>query len=62
MFLEDAEGKFLTHLVKHLLQVGPLTELWATSKTAEHVVTVLGSTWIFLIAIHSGFKFSGDPA
>jgi hypothetical protein len=61
-FLEDCEGKFLTHLVKHLVQVGPLTELWTISKTAEHVATILGSSWAKLLGTHAGFKFSGDPA
>jgi hypothetical protein len=59
---KDCEGAFLTHLVKHLLEVGPLTELWAISKTAEHVVTVLGSWWAFLTGAHEGMKWSGDPA
>jgi hypothetical protein len=62
LFLEDCEGKFLTHLVKHLLQVGPLTELWTISKTAEHAATLLGSSWAKLLGTHTGLKFSGDPA
>jgi hypothetical protein len=60
--VKDCENLFLTHLVKHLWEVGPLTELWAGSKTAEHVVTILGSDWVFLAGAHTGLKFSGDPA
>jgi hypothetical protein len=59
--LKDCQEMFLTHLVKHLLEIGPLTELWAISKTAEHVATILGSFWAFLIGAHEGLKFSGDP-
>jgi hypothetical protein len=55
--------QFLTHLVKHLVEIGPLTELWTISKTAEHVAEILGSSWAFLNgAAHVGLKFSGDPA
>jgi len=53
---------FLTHLVKHQVEIGPLTELWTISKTAEHVATILGSALAFLTGAHTGLKFSGDPA
>jgi hypothetical protein len=60
--LKDCENLSLTHLVKHLVETGPLTELWVISKTAEHVSTILGSAWAFLTgATHTGLKFSGDP-
>jgi hypothetical protein len=59
---KDCEGLALTHLVKHLWEAGPLTELWAISKTAEHVMTILGSAWASLTGAHAGLKFSGDPA
>lgn len=62
VYLRDCENAFLTHLVKHLVEVGPLTELWVISKTAEHKATILGSAWAFLTGTHLGFKFSGDPA
>lgn len=62
MTLKDCENQFLTHLVKHLLEVGPLTELWVISKTAEHAVVTLGSSWAFLLGAHTGLKFAGDPA
>jgi len=57
---KDCESAFLTHLVKHLMEVGPLTELWAINLT--HPVTVLGSWWVFLTGMHEGMKWSGDPA
>jgi hypothetical protein len=60
--IKDCEGLGLTHLLKHLIEVGPLTELWVLSKTAEHAATVLGSAWIFLTGEHAGLKASGDPA
>jgi hypothetical protein len=61
--LKDCEGLALTHLVEHLVELGPLTELWVTqNKTAEHVATILGSAWGFLTGAHTGMKFSGDPA
>lgn len=62
MTLKDCENLGLTHLVKHLWEVGPGTELWVISKTAEHTITVLGSSWVFLTGAHLGLKFSGDPA
>jgi hypothetical protein len=60
--IKDSEGLALTHLVKHLMEIGPLTELWTISKTAEHVSTLLGSAWMFLTGTHEGLKFNGDPA
>ncbi len=60
--LKDCEGLFLEHLVKHLVETGPLTELWTISKTAEHVATILGSVWAFLEGEHEKLKWSGDPA
>lgn len=58
--LKDCEAMFSTHLVKHLVEPGPLTELWAISKTAEHVALPLGSAWMLLSGAHQGFKFAGD--
>lgn len=62
MTLKDCESLALTHLVKHLVEAGPLTELWVVSKTAEHVVTLKGSEWLSLGGAGSGLKWSGDPA
>ena len=44
-YLKDCENAFLVHKEKHLVEQGPLTELWVISKTAEHVANILGSAW-----------------
>jgi hypothetical protein len=62
LFLKDGENLALTHLVKHLLEPGPGTELWTISKTAEHVATLLGSAWAKLTGEDEGMEWSGDPA
>ena len=66
LFLKDCENLMLTHVVKHLLETGPGTKLFTISETAEHASTLLGSAWAFLISsgaeVHTGLKFSGDPA
>jgi hypothetical protein len=60
--VKDCEGLSLKNLFEHLIEVGPLTELWTISKTAEHVATLLGSAWAFLYGAHLNKQFSGDPA
>jgi hypothetical protein len=63
--IKDCEGRSLTHLVKHLVEVGTaaeLTELWMVSKTAEHETSILGGAWASLAGAHLGLKVSGDPA
>jgi hypothetical protein len=61
--IKDCEGKFLTHLVEHLVEeFAPLTELWVITNTAEHKATIDGSAWAFLAGEHAGLKFGGDPA
>ena len=61
-FLKDCENKALEHLIKHLVEEGPLSELFTISKTAEHAAKLLGSAWAFLEGEHAGLKWSGDPA
>ncbi|HWA53253.1 MAG TPA: hypothetical protein VG816_03685 [Solirubrobacterales bacterium] len=58
MVFKDCENLALTHLVKHLSEVGPGAELWVISKTEEHKTIILGSTWLFLTGEHEGLKFS----
>jgi hypothetical protein len=60
--LEDGEGLALTHLIKHLVKAGPLTELWAFSTAPSQKASLKGSAWAFLIGEHAGLQFSGDPA
>ena len=62
LFLKDCENKALEHLVKHLVEEGPLSELFTISKTAEHAAKLLGSSWAFLEGEHAGLRWSGDPA
>lgn len=57
VFFKDCEGKSSTFQVKHLWEVGPLTEIWVISKTAEHVATLLGSSWAKLGGIHAGLPW-----
>jgi len=59
-FLKDCKNEFLKHLVKHLVEIGPLTELWTISKTAEHVATILGSSFAFLGGAHVGLAWGGE--
>ena len=61
-FLKDCEEKALMHVVKHLVEEGPLSELFTISKTAEHAAKLLGSAWAFLTGEHSGLSWDGDPA
>jgi hypothetical protein len=61
LFLKDCENKALEHLIKHLVEEGPLSELFTISKTAEHATKLLGSAWAFLEGEHLGLKWSGDP-
>jgi hypothetical protein len=53
---------FKEFAVKHLVEIGPLTELWTISKTTEHVATILGSSWAFLTGAHLGLKWAGEAA
>jgi hypothetical protein len=58
---KDCQNEFLVHKVEHLLEV-LLSEVWAISKTAEHVVTLGGSFIDYLGGAHTGLKWSIQPA
>jgi hypothetical protein len=62
LFLKDCQNKFLEHLVKHLVEEGPLSELFTISKSTEHAATLLGSAWAFLTGVHKELKWSGETA
>ena len=62
LFLKDCLNQFKTHVVEHLIEVGPLTELFVISKTEEHKATLLGSSWAFLEGTHLGLKWAGEAA
>jgi len=54
-----ADGKeILKELLTHLVEVGPLTEIWALSLTEEHKATILGKAKINLV---SDQNWSGTP-
>ncbi len=50
-----------TEAVTHLASAGPLTELWAISKTEEHKITIDGSIVTALAGVHAGLLWSGVP-
>jgi len=51
-------NEVLKEQLTHLIEQGPLTELWVLSKTAEHVATILGKAKVFLV---SDQNWSGTP-
>jgi hypothetical protein len=62
LYLKDCENMVELHLVRHLVEQGPLTELWVTNNNnAEHKATLLGSGWILLSGAHTGLSFGGMP-
>jgi hypothetical protein len=62
LYVKDCEGKFTTHLVKHLAEeLKALTKMWAISKTTEHIATLDGSTLVFLGGAHAGLAWGGMP-
>lgn len=58
-FAKDSNGKFETEEEAHLLEVGPLTELFANSKTAEHKATAAGTVKLSLSGANLGMWWSG---
>jgi hypothetical protein len=61
LLIKDAFSA-LTHLTHHLIEVGPLTELWSISKTPEHIATVLGSAFASLGGAGFTLSWAGDPS
>jgi hypothetical protein len=65
LFIKDCELKAEVHLVRHLIEQGPLTVLWVGAHTAEHLETSLdGSGWVKLgnsvaTGNHSGLEWAG---
>jgi hypothetical protein len=56
---ECSPHTLLEHLETHLFEQGPLTELFAISRTAEHASTLDGSVTALLTGEHKDWKFSG---
>ena len=59
LYLKDANGEFEVEKETHVLEAGPLTELWAISKTAEHKATADGSVGVSLSGETLGRPWSG---
>jgi hypothetical protein len=60
---KECNNLLSTHLVKHLLEPGPLESgLWAVKKDPEHELVLLVSWWAFLTGAHKGLQWSGVPA
>jgi|GEM_PF-1882202 len=52
------DSSFGTEAETHLVSVGPQTEMWLTSKTEEHKVTIDGSGVVRLASTHTGMLWS----
>jgi hypothetical protein len=62
LYLKDCENMLELHLVKHLIEEGPLTEMWATSNNnTEHKAHILGSALAFLTGAHLNLAWGGMP-
>lgn len=59
--LKDAQNELTTEKVVHLVEEGPLTEMWFLTKTPEHLVKFDGSATGELSGEHVGLKVSGTP-
>jgi hypothetical protein len=58
-YAKDSNGKFEVEEAAHKFQQGPLTEVWAISKTTEHKATISGSASVSLAGEHVGRRWSG---
>lgn len=61
LYLKDSENMLEAHEVAHLIEQGPLTDLWVQNKTAEHAVTLDGSAEVSLTGLHLGRSWGGMP-
>lgn len=59
LFLRDFE--LTTYQESHFAEQGPLTALWAISKTIEHSVTLDGLSLFGLGGAHAGKSWRGEP-
>ncbi len=58
-YAKDSKGELDTEAVDHVLEAGPLTEMWAISKTTEHKATFDGSAKLSLAGEGLGVTWSG---
>lgn len=61
LYLKDCENLLEVPLVEHLVEQGPLTDLWVQNKTAEHTVTLDGSANALITGLHLGLSWAGMP-
>lgn len=61
IFLKESGGELGTEKIEHDFEEGPLTEMWAISKTAEHKATADAKLTFSLSGAHAGMKWSGLP-
>jgi hypothetical protein len=59
LYVKDAGGNFEVEEKSHLLEEGPLTELWVLNKTTEHKATLDGSASLSPAGEHLGREWSG---
>jgi hypothetical protein len=59
--LKDAQNELTTEKAVHLIEEGPLTEMWFLTKTPEHLVRFDGGAIGELSGEHKGLKVSGTP-
>jgi len=58
LFLKDGEKSAEVHLVKHLVEAGPLTSLWVGADNSEHLETSIdGSSWVKLGGEQAGLRW-----
>jgi hypothetical protein len=59
LYAKDVSGKLEVEEASHVLETGPLTELWSISKTTEHKTTGGGSVKVALAGEALGALWSG---
>jgi hypothetical protein len=63
LYFKDGEKNAEVHLVKHLIEQGPLTAMWVGSHSVEHLeISIDGSVWLKLGGAHSGLKWAAMDA
>jgi len=61
LYLKDCENALEIPQVEHLVEQGPLTDLWVQKKTAEHAVTLDGSAITLIGGLHLNRPWAGMP-
>lgn len=58
-YLQDGQYLLSKHLTSHLVEESFGTEIWISTKTAEHLSQVDGSAIVSLTGAHAGLKWGG---